>query len=110
MKSKILVLILLIIATQSLLGQNKRQRKAAETFYKSQKLINNYTNSWYWLFGPSNSQENNDKYNLKKVKLSIGKETENAVEVLNPEMLMNKQILIKNIGMLLNDSEGGHSH
>ncbi|WP_340154333.1 efflux RND transporter periplasmic adaptor subunit [uncultured Winogradskyella sp.] len=55
-------------------------------------------------------EENNDKYNLKKVKLSIGKETENAVEVLNPEMLMNKQILIKNIGMLLNDSEGGHSH
>ncbi|WP_299105766.1 efflux RND transporter periplasmic adaptor subunit [uncultured Winogradskyella sp.] len=55
-------------------------------------------------------EENNDKYNLKKVKLSIGKETENAVEVLNPEMLMNNQILIKSIGMLLNDSEGGHSH
>ncbi|WP_324027652.1 hypothetical protein QSV08_06795 [Maribacter sp. BPC-D8] len=72
MKSKILVFILLIIATQSLLGQNKRQRKAAETFYKSQKLINNYTNSWYWLFGPSNSQENNDKYSIVHWELDDG--------------------------------------
>ena len=55
-------------------------------------------------------QENSDNYNLKKVKLTIGKETEDAVEILNSEVLMNKQILIKNIGMLLNESEGGQNH
>jgi cobalt-zinc-cadmium efflux system membrane fusion protein len=55
-------------------------------------------------------QENSDNYNLKKVKLTIGKETEDAVEILNSEVLINKQILIKNIGMLLNESEGGQNH
>lgn len=54
--------------------------------------------------------ENNNEYHLKKVKLDLGKETEDAVEVLNTEVLKNKQILVKGIGMLLNDSEGGHGH
>ena len=55
-------------------------------------------------------EEHNDEFNLEKVKLEIGKETEDAVEILNAETLKNKQILVKGIGMLLNESEGGHSH
>ncbi|SDG88358.1 efflux RND transporter periplasmic adaptor subunit [Winogradskyella thalassocola] len=54
--------------------------------------------------------EENNEFHLQKVKLTIGKETEDVVEVLNSEALKNKQILVKGIGMLLNESEGGHSH
>lgn len=55
-------------------------------------------------------EENNNEFHLEKVKVEIGKETEDAVEILNSEVLKNKQILVKGIGMLLNESEGGHSH
>lgn len=54
--------------------------------------------------------EENNEFHLEKVKLTIGKETEDAVEVLNSEALKEKQILVKGIGMLLSDSEGGHDH
>lgn len=55
-------------------------------------------------------EENTNEFLLEKVKLQIGRETENAIEVLNTEALKNKQILVKGIGMLLNESEGGHGH
>ena len=54
--------------------------------------------------------EENNEFHLEKVKLALGKATENAVEILNSEDLIDKKILVKGIGMLLNDSEGGHSH
>jgi len=55
------------------------------------------------------TKENNE-FHLEKVKVTIGKATEDVVEILNSEGLKNKQILVKGIGMLLNESEGGHSH
>lgn len=42
--------------------------------------------------------------------LNLGKQTEDYVEILNAEALKNKQIIVKGTSMLLNDSEGGHSH
>ncbi|SDS27473.1 efflux RND transporter periplasmic adaptor subunit [Winogradskyella sediminis] len=54
--------------------------------------------------------EENNEFHLEKVKLALGKATENAVEILNLEDLKGKKILVKGVGMLLNDSEGGHSH
>ncbi|NRR90034.1 efflux RND transporter periplasmic adaptor subunit [Winogradskyella undariae] len=55
-------------------------------------------------------EENEDEFHLKKIKVNLGKQTEDAAEILNTDNLKNKQILIKGIGMLLNESEGGHSH
>ncbi|WP_179315966.1 efflux RND transporter periplasmic adaptor subunit [Winogradskyella undariae] len=55
-------------------------------------------------------EENEDVFHLKKIKVNLGKQTEDAAEILNTDDLKNKQILIKGIGMLLNESEGGHSH
>jgi len=55
-------------------------------------------------------EEKEGEFQLQKVKLDLGKQTEDAVEVLNTEDLKNKQILVKGIGMLMNESEGGHSH
>ena len=54
--------------------------------------------------------DENDVFHLEKVKLEVGKQTEDAVEILNADDFKNKQILIKGIGMLLNENEGGHSH
>jgi len=54
--------------------------------------------------------EENNAFHLEKVKITIGKVSEDVVEILNPEDLKNKSILVKNIGMLLNDSTGGHNH
>lgn len=55
--------------------------------------------------------KNNDEYHFKKVMLNLGQQTENNVEILNPEVLKDKQILIKGIGMLLNENDGaGHGH
>ena len=56
------------------------------------------------------NEKTNDEFHLKKVKLKLGKQNENGVEVLNTEDLNNAQILIQGIGMLLNESEGGHAH
>ncbi len=54
--------------------------------------------------------EDNHKIHLKKVKITTGKETEDILEILNSETLKDKQILVKGIGMLLSNSEGGHDH
>jgi cobalt-zinc-cadmium efflux system membrane fusion protein len=41
--------------------------------------------------------------------LTIGKETEDFVEILNTDVLEQQQVIINGTSMLLNDSEG-HSH
>ncbi|MBQ0786423.1 MAG: efflux RND transporter periplasmic adaptor subunit [Oceanihabitans sp.] len=51
-----------------------------------------------------------EEFHLEKVKLELGKQTETNVEILNAEVLKDKQILVKGNSMLLNDGEGGHSH
>ncbi|WP_426431751.1 efflux RND transporter periplasmic adaptor subunit [Winogradskyella sp. HB-48] len=45
-----------------------------------------------------------DGYQFKKLKVNIGQQDENATEILNPKTLQNKQILVKGIGMLLEES------
>ena len=56
------------------------------------------------------NKKDNNVFHLQKVKVNIGKETEDAIEILNAEALKDKKILVKGIGMLLNTEEGGHSH
>ena len=51
------------------------------------------------------NEKNNNEFHLKKIKINIGKETEDAFEILNAEILKDKQILVKGIGMLLNTEE-----
>ncbi|AUC74989.1 efflux RND transporter periplasmic adaptor subunit [Olleya sp. Bg11-27] len=51
-----------------------------------------------------------DEFHLEKVKLELGKQTENTVEVLNASLLKDRQILVKGNSMLLNESDGGHNH
>ena len=55
-------------------------------------------------------EEENNEFHFEKIKLNIGKTSEDNVEILNLEALKDRQILIKGLGMLLNESEGGHSH
>ncbi|WP_178986694.1 efflux RND transporter periplasmic adaptor subunit [Winogradskyella helgolandensis] len=55
-------------------------------------------------------EEDTRKIHLKKVKITTGKETEDILEILNSETLKDKQILVKGIGMLLSNTEGGHDH
>lgn len=55
-------------------------------------------------------EEDENGFHFEKVKLELGKETEAASEIINAEALKDKHILVKGIGMLLNESEGGHSH
>jgi len=49
-------------------------------------------------------KKENNEFHFEKVKLELGKKTEDAAEILNSEALKNKQILIKGIGMLHNES------
>lgn len=55
-------------------------------------------------------EKNATGYHFEKVKLDLGKQTEDAVEVLNAIALEGKQVIIKGTSMLLNIREGGHSH
>lgn len=50
--------------------------------------------------------ETSKEYHLKKVKLDIGLQTEDIVEVLNAESLKDKKIVVDGTYMLLNESEG----
>ncbi|MUU78588.1 efflux RND transporter periplasmic adaptor subunit [Winogradskyella endarachnes] len=50
-------------------------------------------------------EEKDNTIYLEKIELNIGRTSEDAVEILNPEDLKNKQILIEGLGMLLSDSE-----
>ncbi|OBX21802.1 MULTISPECIES: efflux RND transporter periplasmic adaptor subunit [Bizionia] len=49
-------------------------------------------------------------YVFEKTKVKIGKQTEDYMEILNPETLLEKQIITHGTSMLLNESEGGHGH
>jgi len=49
-------------------------------------------------------------YVFEKTKVKIGKQTEDFMEILNPETLLEKQIITHGTSMLLNESEGGHGH
>tara|TARA_R110002111_G_scaffold98787_5_gene152551 strand:+ start:1000 stop:2100 length:1101 start_codon:yes stop_codon:yes gene_type:complete len=51
------------------------------------------------------NEKSNNEFHLNKVKINIGKETEDAFEILNAEILIDKQILVKGIGMLVNIQE-----
>jgi len=55
-------------------------------------------------------KQQNEEFHLEKVKLELGKQTETNVEILNVEVLKDKQILVKGNSMLLNESESGHNH
>ncbi|MEO5790192.1 MAG: efflux RND transporter periplasmic adaptor subunit [Gelidibacter sp.] len=47
------------------------------------------------------------EYQLKKVKLNLGMQTEDLVEVLNAESFKDKKIVVNGTYMLLNTTEGG---
>lgn len=56
------------------------------------------------------SEETND-YKFKKIKLDLGLQTENYVEVLNAVSLKDKKIVVHGTYMLLNEADSGeHSH
>ncbi len=55
-------------------------------------------------------EEQTGKFHFKKFKLELVKQTEDYIEILNSEVLKDKQIVIKGTNMLLNNGEGGHSH
>jgi cobalt-zinc-cadmium efflux system membrane fusion protein len=48
------------------------------------------------------ADEKENKYQFKKIKLTIGLEDENYVQVKNPEVFENKKVLTKGVFMLLN--------
>jgi cobalt-zinc-cadmium efflux system membrane fusion protein len=50
------------------------------------------------------------EFHLEKIKIEKGIETEDFVEILNTNVLKDKQILIKGTYMLLNGDGGGHDH
>lgn len=54
--------------------------------------------------------ETSNEFHFTKVKLELGLQTEDVVEVLNAVSLNDKKIVVKGTYMLLNESEGGHSH
>ncbi|MFD2551249.1 efflux RND transporter periplasmic adaptor subunit [Bizionia sediminis] len=49
-------------------------------------------------------------FEFKKTAVKTGKKTEDFTEIQNPENLINQQLIITGTAMLLNESEGGHSH
>ena len=51
------------------------------------------------------NQKSDGEYNLEKIKVEVGEQTENYVEVLNDEILKGKEILINGAFMLLTDGE-----
>ncbi|MCK0124848.1 efflux RND transporter periplasmic adaptor subunit [Gelidibacter sp. F2691] len=56
-------------------------------------------------------RETANGYEFKQVKLDVGSETEDMLEVLNSVSLKNKKIVTDGTYMLLNDADGGgHSH
>jgi cobalt-zinc-cadmium efflux system membrane fusion protein len=44
-----------------------------------------------------------ESYQFKKLNVSVGQKDENYTEILNPKVLKNKQILVKGIGMLMEE-------
>lgn len=57
------------------------------------------------------NSKNNDDYQFEKVKVEVGVQNEEFIEVINIAVFKDKQILTKGAYMLLSDTEGGeHSH
>src|SRR5690606_7161965 len=54
--------------------------------------------------------ETANEFQLEKIKVRKGFETEDVVEILNSEALKDKRILTKGTYMLLNEGGGGHDH
>lgn len=54
--------------------------------------------------------ETANEFQLEKIKVRKGFETEDVVEILNSEALKDKRILTKGTYMLLNEGDGGHDH
>lgn len=48
-------------------------------------------------------KKQNEEFEFKKVRVNLGKHNENSVEILNPEPLKNKQLLVEGIGMLMEE-------
>jgi len=55
-------------------------------------------------------EEDANSFYFEKINVDIGNQTETSVEVLNPEKLKGKQILVKGTSMLLSGNQSGHSH
>ncbi|AUC82738.1 efflux RND transporter periplasmic adaptor subunit [Lacinutrix sp. Bg11-31] len=55
-------------------------------------------------------EQHGEGFQLEKIKLELGKQTETNVEILNIATLKDKQVLVKGTSMLLNDNESEHSH
>lgn len=66
------------------------------------EAVVNIDNEYFVL---ATANEKADKYHLKKIKLDVGLQTETYVEVLNPDAIQGKNILVKGIYMLLTDGE-----
>ncbi|WP_439153215.1 efflux RND transporter periplasmic adaptor subunit [Winogradskyella sp.] len=48
-------------------------------------------------------EKQNDEFHFKKIKVDLGKQDENSVEILNPEALKDKKVLVEGIGMLMEE-------
>ena len=55
-------------------------------------------------------KETESDYYFRKIKLNIGSQSEDYLEVLNAVDLKDQEIIITGTYMLLNESEGGHDH
>jgi len=63
----------------------------------------------YFVLGLINKNDNT--YNFEKIKLNIGQQNEDYIEILNIENIKDQQLLINGTYMLLNKGEGGgHNH
>ncbi len=56
------------------------------------------------------NNEKDGNYYLKMVKLDVGLQSEDFIEVLNAENFKDKQLVVKGTYMLLNEGNGGHDH
>lgn len=57
------------------------------------------------------NNKNENSYTFNKVKLEVGQQNEDYIEVLNINKFRDKEVLIKGAYMLLNNDEGGgHNH
>ncbi|AUC85316.1 hypothetical protein CW731_08440 [Polaribacter sp. ALD11] len=72
MNNQLLVLILIFTTTHSLSAQTVSQQQKAEAYYQNQQPEKRYSNTWYWLFGPSNSSATNDVNNRVAWELEEG--------------------------------------
>lgn len=55
-------------------------------------------------------EQNEAGYVFHKTAVEVGKQTEEYIEIIQPEKLTKSSIIIKGTAMLLSESEGGHNH